>query len=145
MGTKSTSIFHGERDQDVRATVRRRCNGVARGGVSLEFLSSACFAANPGMEATFCRTVFVYTVITTVSMTKCLPCAKKSRATTSHDMERFATRRSLASTTTTDASGTPASFRIDVINPTNPTCRKVSHAPIRALDDMSLQGHLCSR
>ena len=35
MGIKSTSIFHGEEDQDVGAAVRRR-NGVARDAVRQE-------------------------------------------------------------------------------------------------------------
>ena len=87
------------------------------------FLSSACLAAYHGIVATFSKTVFMYTVVKTASMTMCLPSAKKSKATTSPGLERSAARRPLASSTT-DASGTPASRKMVLMTPTRPAWKR---------------------
>ena len=66
---------------------------------ALSFLSSACFAANPGTVAAFSSAVFLYTVVMTASIMRCRPSAKKSRATTSPGLELSAACKPLASVT----------------------------------------------
>jgi hypothetical protein len=56
-------------------------------------------------------------------MTKCLPSAKKSNATTSIGRELSAARKPLASSTTT-AYGTLDSRKMVLMTPTRPACHK---------------------
>jgi len=93
------------------------------------FLSSACFAAEPGTVATFSRTLFLSIVVITASMTKCRPSAKKSRATTSPSRECYAARKPLASCTTY-APGTPASRKMTLMTPTRHAWNKWRIPPI---------------
>ena len=93
------------------------------------FMSSACFAAKPGTVATFSMTVFLYTVVITGSMTKCMPSAKKSNATTSLGRELSAARKPLASSTTT-ASGTLDSRKMAFMTPTRPAWKRCRIPPL---------------